>query len=95
MTNTNSLVKVIVPNKKDEPKEFDLALRKNIAEIKRDGKNVDIGNDRNPEINVNSATKYLQTKTAGYYHTKNPVTVKPGDTVVYSIRVYNEAEVDG
>ncbi len=95
MTNTNSLVKVIVPNKKDEPKEFDLALRKNIAEIKRDGKNVDIGNDRNPEINVNSATKYLQTKTAGYYHTKNPVTVKPGDTVVYSIRVYNEGYIDG
>ena len=95
MTNTNSLVKVIVPNKKDEPKEFDLALRKNIAEIKRDGKNVDIGNDRNPEINVNSATKYLQIKTAGYYHTKNPVTVKPGDTVVYSIRVYNEGYIDG
>ena len=95
MTNTNSLVKVIVPNKKDEPKEFDLALRKNIAEIKRDGKNIDIGNDRNPAINVNSATKYLQTKTAGYYHTKNPVTVKPGDTVVYSIRVYNEGYIDG
>ena len=95
MTNTSNLVKVIVPNKKDEPKEFDLALRKNIAEIKRDGKNVDIGNDRNPEINVNSATKYLQTKTAGYYHTKNPVTVKPGDTVVYSIRVYNEGYIDG
>ena len=95
MTNTNSLVKVIVPNKKDEPKEFDLALRKNIAEVKRDGKTIDIGNDRNPEINVNSATKYLQTKTAGYYHTKNPVTVKPGDTVVYSIRVYNEGYIDG
>ena len=95
MTNTNSLVKVIVPNKKDEPKEFDLALRKNIAEVKRDGKTIDIGADRNPEINVNSATKYLQTKTAGYYHTKNPVTVKPGDTVVYSIRVYNEGYIDG
>ena len=95
ITNTSNLVKVIVPNKKDEPKEFDLALRKNIAEVKRDGKTIDIGADRNPEINVNSATKYLQTKTAGYYHTKNPVTVKPGDTVVYSIRVYNEGYIDG
>ena len=95
ITNTSNLVKVIVPNKKDEPKEFDLALRKNIAEVKRDGKTIDIGADRNPEININSATKYLQTKTAGYYHTKNPVTVKPGDTVVYSIRVYNEGYIDG
>ncbi|HBC84516.1 MAG TPA: hypothetical protein DCZ30_03550, partial [Clostridiales bacterium] len=71
-----------------------MALRKYISKIKRDGKTVNIGN-REPMINGSSATEYLRNKTAGYYHTKNPITVKPGDTIIYTIRVYNEGYIDG
>ena len=33
--------------------------------------------------------------TANYNHTKNPVSVEAGDIVTYTIRVYNEGQVDG
>ena len=33
--------------------------------------------------------------TATYNHNKKPVAVKPGDVVTYTIRVYNEGELDG
>ncbi len=92
---SGNTVKITIPNKlEEEPKEFDMALRKYISKIKRDGKTVNIGN-REPMINGSSATEYLRNKTAGYYHTKNPITVKPGDTIIYTIRVYNEGYIDG
>ena len=92
---SGNTVKVIIPNKpKEEPKEFDMALRKYISEVKRDGKTVEIAN-RTPVINASSASEYLKNKTAGYYHTKNPITVKPGDTIIYTLRVYNEGYIDG
>ena len=92
---SGNTVKLIIPNKpEDEPKEFDMALRKYISEVKRDGKTVEIA-DRTPVINASSASEYLKNKTAGYYHTKNPITVKPGDTVIYTLRVYNEGYIDG
>ena len=88
---SGNTVKVIIPNK---PEEFDMALRKYISEVKRDGKTVEIA-DRTPVINASSASEYLKNKTAGYYHIKNPITVKPGDTVIYTLRVYNEGYIDG
>ena len=92
---SGNTVKLIIPNKpEDEPKEFDMALRKYISEVKRDGKTVEIA-DRTPVINASSASEYLKNKTAGYYHTKNPITVKQGDTVIYTLRVYNEGYIDG
>ena len=92
---SGNTVKVIIPNKpKEEPKEFDMALRKYISEVKRNGKTVEIAN-RTPVINASSASEYLKNKTAGYYHIKNPITVKPGDTVIYTLRVYNEGYIDG
>ncbi|HBC84807.1 MAG TPA: hypothetical protein DCZ30_05245 [Clostridiales bacterium] len=90
-----NIVKVIIPNKPvEEPKEFDMALRKYISEVKRDGKTVEI-DDRTPVINAASASEYLSNKTAGYYHKKKAITVKPGDTIIYTLRVYNEGYIVG
>lgn len=72
-----------------------MALRKNISQVKRDGREVDIGVDRTPSINLQSAIEYSKNKTAAYYHTKNPITVKTGDTILYTIRVYNEGYING
>ena len=93
---SGNTVKITVPNKPEEtPDEFDMALRKNISEVIRNGEKVDIGVDRNPSIDIYSATEYLKNKTAAYNHTKNPVNVKPGDTVIYTLRVYNEGYING
>ena len=77
-TISDNIVKITIPNK---PREFDMALRKNISQVKRDGREVDIGVDRTPSINLQSAIEYSKNKTAAYYHTKNPITVKTGDTI--------------
>ena len=69
-------------------KYFDLSLRKFITAV----------NDREitnrvPEVDV---TPLLSGETtANYNHTKNPVSVEVGDIVTYTIRVYNEGQVDG
>lgn len=64
-------------------KKFDLALRKFITEV--DGEQV---TDRIPEV------KYEDNKLT-YEHSKTPVDVVTGNIVIYTIRVYNEGEVDG
>ena len=93
---TGNTVKVTIPNKPDTKQlQFDMALRKYITSVTRNGKTIDIGEDRTPVINEFSSVEYEETKTAGYYHTKAPVTVKPGDTVIYTLRVYNEGEIEG
>ena len=65
---------------------FDLALRKYITSI--DGKSV----DRVPTVDRTSLTSGT---TAVYNHIKNPLGVKVGDEIVYTIRVYNEGQLDG
>ena len=70
-----------------ETKVFDLALRKYI--IKVDDTSV---SNRIPEVNPNTIT---DNGTAEYKHPKNPVTLVPGQKVVYEIRVYNEGTLDG
>lgn len=67
--------------------EADLALRKYIVSI--NGKSV----DRKPEVDA-TALANETAKTATYKHAKNPISVSAGDTVVYEIRVYNEADID-
>ena len=72
---------------------FDLALRKFISAIN----NVELktGNkyDREPEVDV---SPLLNGKTtASYKHTKVPVSVSTGDIITYTLRVYNEGQVDG
>ncbi len=78
------------------PKQFDLALRKFITSINgkaptvsREPK-VDLTTLKNGTFNRNGKKEY----TATYTHSKNALEVKTGDKVIYTIRVYNEGEVD-
>ena len=66
---------------------FDLALRKFISKVN------DKTYDRAPIVDV---TPLLSgSTTASYKHVKSPVSVEAGDYVIYTIRVYNEGQVDG
>lgn len=67
-------------------KEFDLSLRKFITEI--NGQTY----FREPVVDVSTISS---KGTATYKHTKQPIAVQKGDVVTYTIRVYNEGEVDG
>ena len=66
--------------------EFDLALRKFISEV--DGTQY----DRVPNVDLSGLE---QGTTAIYNHTKDPVLVKRNSVIIYTIRVYNEGEIDG
>ena len=85
---------------KTSNKEFDLALRKFITEIRTSaGVAKQIGS-REPVITKQAledlATGRTEFKTTAVKtHTKNPLQVEKGDIVTYTIRVYNEGEVDG
>ena len=69
--------------------KFDLALRKYITKIN----GVEVNISREPVYDV---TPFSEGKTtANYNHTKKPLKVAPGDIITYTIRVYNEGEVDG
>ena len=66
-------------------KKFDLALRKFIT-----GVNEEEVTTRIPNIKYNAESNQIT-----YEHTKEPVDVVTEDIVIYTIRVYNEGEVDG
>ncbi len=76
-------------------KSFDLALRKFITNIngkelvKEDGAYL-----REPTIDLTPLINGTGT-TAEYKHPKNPVGVAVGDIVIYTLRIYNEGEIDG
>ena len=75
---------------------FDLALRKFITKI--NGKEVEI--NREPNITTEAVEKFkagtAEAKTTvSKVHTKDPLTVNIGDTVIYTIRIYNEGDIDG
>ena len=78
---------------------YDLALRKFIKSIVRNGQNVEIA-DRTPNIDL-SKLNTIDTRTnkkittATYTHPKNALLVETGDKVIYTIRIYNEGELDG
>ena len=69
------------------PKQLDLALRKFITKV--NDQNI---TDREPVIGT---WKYDNNKTLEKTHPKTKLVVKAGDTIVYTIRVYNEGEIDG
>ena len=73
-------------------KEFDLSLRKFITKV--NGK--DLENSREPQVDTSKLISGDAT-TATYKHPKEDqvVLVNPKDVVTYTIRVYNEGEVDG
>ena len=64
-------------------KKFDLALQKFIS-----GLNDKEVKDREPKATIKDGK-------ISYEHTQTPLEVNNGDTVVYTIRVYNEGEMDG
>ena len=78
---------------KPEDKIFDLALRKFIVKIN----NQNVEQSREPQISDSTLEDLKNGKvtTAEKIHPKNPLTVKTGDTVIYTIRVYNEGDIDG
>ena len=71
-------------------KVFDLALRKFITEVN----DVPVNPSRVPKVEITSLANGT-TKTAIKQHTKTPVQVENGDTILYTIRVYNEGDIDG
>ena len=66
-------------------KKFDLALRKFIT-----GVNDEKVTNRIPEVKYDSNNNKIS-----YEHTKDPVDVVTGDVVTYTIRVFNEGDMDG
>ena len=75
-------------------KYFDLSLRKFITGINDTELKTNGTYDRAPVVDVTPLKDGTST-TAKYAHTKNPVSVSAGDTVIYTIRVYNEGKIDG
>lgn len=88
------------PEDEENPREFDLSLRKFITSIKRNNKEVEI-EDRTPKINTNTLINGIKNRdgsieyTATYTHPKNALPVETGDKVIYTIRIYNEGDLDG
>ncbi len=80
--------------------EFDLALRKYIVGVTRNGVSLTMSEltGRTPNVNktnLKTSTNNKTATTAEYKHKKNPVPVETGDLVNYVITVYNEGEVAG
>lgn len=69
---------------------FDLALRKFITKI--NGKS--LSTSREPKVDV-SKLKDGTSTNATYTHPKTTLEVSKGDIVTYTIRVYNEGDIDG
>ena len=85
VTIENNVIKIKVANKK---KEFDLSLRKFISKVN------EIEYNREPVVDVTGLVNGTDT-TAIYNHPKQEVSVRRNDIVIYTIRVYNEGELDG
>lgn len=81
-------------------KEFDLALRKYIREVKRNDVKITIDelDGRFPVVdktNLKTRTNGKTGTTAKYTHRKDPVPVQTGDIVKYAIEIFNEGEIAG
>ena len=82
-------IPIITPNIPKE-KTFDLALRKFITKIN------DKTYDRVPQTTPEQLAKLNNgVWTVEKEHTKEPLIVKTGDRVLYTIRIYNEGEING
>ena len=77
--------------------KFDLSLRKFISDIERAGAKVTF-DSREPVVdttNLRNREPGDEVATAKYTHSKEVLTLKRGDLITYTIRIYNEADVDG
>ena len=88
---SNTTIEIYIPNDEEEKPKFDLALRKFISKV--DGVAPTVS--REPVIDAQSKTLLDSTGTAAYHHTKDSLKVKVGSKIEYTLRVYNEGEVDG
>ena len=77
--------------------KFDLALRKFITAVSSDVTidDSDKVTGREPVVSNLDALKAGTVTTATYTHPKTALTVKDGDYIEYTIRVYNEGNVSG
>ena len=77
-------------------KYFDLSLRKFIIQVNDTELKDDDGNYlRAPVVDTTPLTSGSSITTAIYNHPKNPLQIAIGDEVIYTIRVYNEGQIDG
>lgn len=74
--------------------EFDLALRKYITSVTRNGATLNLNELTGRVPNINKGLLATET-TAEYKHRKDPVPVETGDLVNYTITIYNEGEIAG
>ena len=73
-------------------KYFDLALKSFISEVEDpSGNRREI--KREPKVDV--APLVGGGQTANYFGNKGPVSIEAGDIIIYTIRVYNEGQMDG
>ena len=79
-----------ITNTHTPTEKLDFSLRKFITEIN----SVAVNPSRAPQVDVTNLANGTST-TATYNHPKDAKTVNTGDVVTYTIRVYNEGEVDG
>ena len=84
------LDKEYVPGNEDDDdfekvyvKEFDLALRKFITKVQEN------------EVTTRVPQVKNENGVISYEHTKDPITLHVGDVVIYTLRIYNEGEIDG
>ena len=95
LENSNNTITINVANQNKNAR-FDLALRKFITGIERNGNQVDITTSREPNFAINEAISSLKTSgTIDYQHTKKALEVEEGDIITYTIRVYNEGDIAG
>ena len=85
ITVENGIIKIQVANIKQT---FDLSLRKFISKVN------EIEYDRQPNVDITNLVNGSDT-TAVYNHPKQEISVDVNDIVVYTIRIYNEGEIDG
>lgn len=74
---------------KPDEKEFDLSLRKFITNTK--GTEV---TNRVPKIYLEDLRDGKDTE-AKYVHPKDAIYLKKGSTIIYTIRIYNQGDIDG
>ena len=93
---TNGGTKLTYPQTEEKIKlevtnnQFDLALRKFITSI--NGK--DISRWTEPQVDTKKLITGEET-TAEYYNNKLPLRIYAGQEIIYTIRVYNEGQIDG
>ena len=101
-SNVDQPVVVVERTPKTEPDEieihipkFDLALRKYIVGVTRNGVKQDISELTGRIPDINKVPLNSTDTTAEYKHRKDPVPVETGDLVEYIIAIYNEGEIAG